>query len=95
MDGKGSLEISTYDEGDQVCVKISDTGAGIPKELLGKIFDPFFSTKGPDQGDGLGLYIVDQITKKYDGDIIVDSREGVGTTFTVSFPIADQDNMEG
>jgi signal transduction histidine kinase len=95
MGANGNLEISTYDEDDQVCVKISDEGAGIRKELLGKIFDPFFSTKGPDQGDGLGLYIVDQITKKYNGDIGVESREGVGTTFTISFPKADQDNMDG
>jgi signal transduction histidine kinase len=95
MGANGSLEISSYDEDDQVCVKISDEGAGIRKELLGKIFDPFFSTKGPDQGDGLGLYIVDQITKKYNGDISVESREGVGTTFTISFPIADQHNLGG
>lgn len=95
MGANGSLEISSYDEDDRVCVKISDEGAGIRKELLGKIFDPFFSTKEPDQGDGLGLYIVDQITKKYNGDISVESREGLGTTFTISFPIADQDNVDG
>lgn len=95
MGASGSLEIGTYVEDGRVCVKISDTGPGIRKELLGKIFDPFFSTKGPDQGDGLGLYIVDQITKKYNGDISVESREGVGTTFTISFPIADQDDIGG
>lgn len=95
MGAKGSLEISTYDEDDRVCVKISDQGAGIRKDLLGKIFDPFFSTKGPDKGDGLGLYIVDQITKKYDGDISVESHAGVGTTFTICFPIADQDSIGG
>jgi signal transduction histidine kinase len=91
MGAKGSLEISTYAEDDQVCIEISDKGAGIRKELLGKIFDPFFSTKGPDQGNGLGLYIVDQITKKYNGDISVESHEGVGTTFTICFQAANQE----
>ena len=92
---QGSIEISTCDEDDKVCVKISDQGTGIRKELLGKIFDPFFTTKGPDEGDGLGLYIVEQITKKYHGDISVESHAGVGTTFTICFPIADQDSIGG
>jgi len=91
MDGKGSLEISSLQQGDRVQIQIQDRGSGMHEERLAKIFDPFFSTKGPDEGDGLGLYIVQQIVKKYDGTISVESQEGTGTTFTIQFPIAGAD----
>jgi signal transduction histidine kinase len=86
MQGKGVLEISTGHEANGIWVKIRDTGPGIPDEKLKKIFDPFFTSKGPDEGEGLGLYIVQQIVKKYEGTIGVESRLGVGTTFTIQFP---------
>jgi len=86
MAGEGILNLSTSLEGDQVCIRIRDTGAGIKEENLGKIFDPFFTTKGPDEGEGLGMYIVQKIIKKYGGDIAVESEEGKGTTFTITFP---------
>lgn len=91
MDGKGVLEISSRREDNRVRIQVRDRGSGMPVENLGKIFDPFFTTKGPDEGEGLGLYIVQQIVKKYDGNIRVESQEGVGTTFTILFPIVAED----
>jgi len=89
MAGEGILTLSTALADDQVCIRIRDTGAGIKEENLGKIFDPFFTTKDPDEGEGLGMYIVQKIIKKYNGDIAVESEEGEGTTFTITFPVIE------
>jgi len=89
MNGKGGkLVLSTRLLNDSVEVKVSDDGMGIPQKYLNKIFDPFFTTKKPGEGTGLGLNIVSRIVNKYEGTIDVESREGMGTTFTVKFPIA-------
>lgn len=74
-------------ENDYVRIDIIDSGVGIPDELIGKIFDPFFSTKEKDQGIGLGLAMVDSIVHQYNGFINIDSKIGVGTVFTVYLPI--------
>lgn len=89
MDGKGRLELLTRTSGNSVLVRISDDGPGIQKEHIGKIFDPFFTSKGPDKGTGLGLNIVYRIVQKYDGNIIAESEEGKGASFTITFPIGD------
>jgi signal transduction histidine kinase len=67
-----------------VIVSIQDSGAGIPREHLGQIFDPFFSTK--ERGTGLGLALVQQIVVEHGGRVDVTSGAGEGTTFTLSFP---------
>ena len=64
---------------------IGDSGRGIPHEDLGKIFEPFFSTKR--KGTGLGLAIVHQIVENHGGKIEVESREGWGTTFRIILPM--------
>ncbi len=69
----------------RLVVRVSDSGAGIERGDLGKIFDPFFSTKA--QGTGLGLALVQQIVVDHGGQIDVDSAPGRGTTFTLAFPI--------
>jgi PAS domain S-box-containing protein len=87
MDGKGGeLVLSTKALKDSVEVKVSDEGAGIPQKHLNRIFDPFFTTKKPGEGTGLGLNIVYRIVTKYEGTIDVESKEQVGTTFTIKFP---------
>jgi len=88
MDGekKGPLILSTRSLKDFVEVKVSDCGMGIPQKYLGQIFDPFFTTKNPGEGTGLGLNIVYRIVTKYEGTIDVESKERVGTTFTIKFP---------
>jgi signal transduction histidine kinase len=69
----------------KVLIKISDTGIGIPDELLNKIFEPFFTTKTT--GSGLGLACVERIIKDHDGSIIVNSKKGVGTEFIIELPL--------
>jgi two-component system sensor histidine kinase HydH len=70
---------------EQIQVSIADTGKGIPPEDLGKVFEPFFSTKR--KGTGLGLAIVHQIVEAHGGEIQVESKEGEGTTFQITLPV--------
>jgi signal transduction histidine kinase len=65
---------------------VSDTGPGIPAEVLPKIFQPYFTTKGPRQGTGLGLNIVQRLIKEGKGALHVHTRQGEGTTFTIYLP---------
>jgi signal transduction histidine kinase len=72
----------------KVMVSVTDNGAGIPKAVLDKIFQPFFTTKPTGEGTGLGLSLsYDIITKGHDGEIKVDTVEGQGTTFTIVLPV--------
>jgi PAS domain S-box-containing protein len=68
-------------------VSIQDTGCGIPKENIPKLFHPFFTTKTT--GTGLGLSICHKIVEAHGGTITVDSKEGLGTTFSIQFPLED------
>lgn len=86
MEGKGKLIISTQAQNGSVVAKISDTGPGIPKKYLTKIYDPFFTTKEQGKGTGLGLNIVHQLVVKCGGHIDVTSKMGKGTTFLIMFP---------
>jgi len=67
-------------------IKITDTGIGISKEKILKIFDPFYTTKPVGKGTGLGLSITWEIIQKHGGAIYADSEEGLGTTFTITLP---------
>jgi signal transduction histidine kinase len=70
-----------------LAVKIIDFGSGIPHHILGSIFDPFFTTKGKGKGTGLGLSVSQGIVGKHGGRIRVSSREGAGSSFTVTLPV--------
>lgn len=72
--------------GKYVQLFISDTGCGIPENLVGKIFEPFFTTKGRVEGTGMGLSMVYGIIKEMKGEITVDSEEGLGSTFEILIP---------
>lgn len=85
MENGGDLTLSTRCRGDEVLLRISDTGSGMSDEVLAKIFEPYFTTK--DFGSGIGLTIVYKIIKEHRGEISVMSQEGKGTTFTLSFPV--------
>ncbi len=73
--------------GDYIVIGVSDTGCGIPPELLGRIFDPFFTTKEPGQGTGLGLSTVYGLVKKLGGAISVYSEPDRGTSFMIHLPV--------
>lgn len=81
----GTVEIELFKEGNQVKLTVKDEGVGMPEELITKIFDPFFTTKDVGEGLGLGLSICHSIVEKYQGKIIVESKEGKGTIFTLQF----------
>ena len=74
-----------YAVSDSAVVRIADTGTGMPKDQLDKIFEPFYTTKS--SGTGLGLSIVRNIVREHKGTITVDSREDFGTVFTMEFPL--------
>ncbi|MCK4418876.1 GAF domain-containing protein [Candidatus Aerophobetes bacterium] len=83
----GELRIITSTHNNKVRIKVSDTGMGIFKENLDKIFNPFFTTKEPGEGTGLGLAFVHTIIERYGGNIRVESEKEKGTTFTIELPI--------
>ncbi|GAB4268717.1 MAG: hypothetical protein Kow0092_22580 [Deferrisomatales bacterium] len=93
MDGEGVLTVRSYAEPDgaRVCVAFSDTGPGIPPNVQGRIFDPLFTTKEPGKGTGLGLSLSYNIVKMHRGDIRVHCPPTGGTTFTVVFPSAEEE----
>jgi two-component system NtrC family sensor kinase len=87
MGDSGKLTVASHRAGDQVEIDISDTGSGIPDDVLPKIFDPFFTTKPVGEGTGLGLSIVHKIVQSHGGTIKVRTAPKKGSTFTISFPI--------
>ncbi len=97
MSNGGKLTISTRDDAGRIYVSFTDTGTGIPRELLGRIFQPFFTTKGPigkskTPGTGLGLSVSYNIVARHGGDLVVESEIGIGSTFTINLPIALPDD---
>jgi two-component system, sporulation sensor kinase E len=85
----GKLQVCTQQLGNEVRLKISDSGVGIPEENMDKIFEPYFTTK--DFGSGLGLTLVYKIVKEHLGDIEINSKVGEGTTIALSFPIPQKE----
>ena len=85
-DSGGKVNVSIKDTGNQFALIVKDTGQGIPKENLKRIFEPFFSTKPPGKGTGLGLFVTRGIIEKLGGEIEVTSRLGHGTSFCVKIP---------
>lgn len=84
----GELDLTVERSGKQAVLRVQDTGRGIPSTHLPKVFDPFFTTMPVGKGTGLGLSISYAIVQQHEGQIDIASEEGVGTTVTVSFPLA-------
>ena len=82
----GRITIKTKKDEDQACILITDTGPGMSEEVKRKIFDPYFTTKGP-QSDGLGMSVSHGIITRHEGEIEIHSEEKKGTTITVKLPI--------
>ncbi len=88
----GQLTIQAFRRGDFVVVQVQDTGPGIPKHDLERVFEPFYTTKAVGKGTGLGLSICYGIVEKMGGHISVQSGLGVGTTFIVQLPITETEH---
>jgi GAF domain-containing protein len=82
----GTITLTTRATAGAVEVSVADTGVGMSEEVRRRIFEPFFSTKGP-KGTGLGLAMVYGIVARHGGEVVVASREGQGSTFTIRLPI--------
>lgn len=88
--GGGTITVTLSERAGVACLVVQDTGGGIPEELLGKVFEPMFTTKPLGQGTGLGLAIVhDLVTGRFGGSVAVASQVGVGTTFTINLPLPE------
>ncbi len=86
MPSGGTLTVRTWAEGGFAHIEVADTGQGIPAENVTRIYDPFFSTKGPKKGTGLGLSITYGIVQEHNAIIEVNSELGRGTRFHLEFP---------
>jgi signal transduction histidine kinase len=87
MEGNGTLTLKTGTSGDWICIEISDTGPGVPPEIVPKIFEPFFTTKEVGHGTGLGLFVSYGIIENFHGRIEIESTPGKGSTFRVLLPV--------
>ena len=85
---KGKITVTAKQDAGRVFIDIKDTGSGIHDDKLKELFNPFFTTKDPGKGTGLGLFIVRQVVEKNGGKICLkETKMGEGTTFTVEFPV--------
>jgi len=82
----GVIRIKVYEEDGQCIIEFEDTGVGISQDKLSKIFEPFYTTKKPGKGTGLGLAMVELIINRHNGKIDVESEVGKGTKFTIKLP---------
>ncbi len=82
----GEILLKCWHDTEFVYASVSDTGSGIPEEVMERIFDPFFTTKEEGQGTGLGLSISHEIIKRHHGELLLESIVGQGTTFRIRLP---------
>ncbi len=93
IEEKGKITIRAEEKDDKINIEIEDTGHGISEDKIGQIFNPFYTTKDPGKGMGLGLFIVRQVVERNRGRISARSRVNGGTTFILEFPVAKR--LEG
>jgi signal transduction histidine kinase len=83
---EGNILVVARRDGTRIIVEVSDNGPGIRHEVIGRVFEPFFSTKGPGEGTGLGLFLSRDIVRRHGGELRVRSTPGRGATFIVDLP---------
>jgi signal transduction histidine kinase len=88
MGSNGFLRVVTGSDDSHVWVSIGDTGGGIPPETIDKVFQPYYSTK--EDGNGLGLHVVQRIVRAHGGEIVLESAENKGLVFTIRLPRIDR-----
>jgi CheY-like chemotaxis protein len=86
VEGNSNKLIDDIEEGHYIEIFVSDTGTGIEPEIIDSIFEPYFTTKAPGEGTGMGLAMVQGLVGSYGGKILVDSQLGKGTTFKIYLP---------
>jgi two-component system NtrC family sensor kinase len=86
VEGRGSIRVTTALEGERARIEVADTGAGIPAEMLVRIFDPFYTTKEAGKGSGLGLAISATLAEALGGALTVESKPGAGSRFRLWLP---------
>jgi signal transduction histidine kinase len=94
MEDGGTIEIDARRSGDRVRLTITDSGRGIPAELLPRIFDPWVTTKPAGRGTGLGLSITRDAVTRHGGTIVAESVPGVRTTFTIELPLGEPEGAD-
>lgn len=92
VDATSQIADSKLTPGEYVMLEVSDTGVGIPTGFVGRIFEPYFTTKEVGKGTGMGLAVVHGIVKAHGGSIQMQSDPGRGTTFKIFFPATDEDS---
>ena len=90
MPDGGNIDVETHREADEVVITVGDTGIGIAEDDLPRLFQPFWSSKGVGIGKGMGLAMTHGLVKLHGGTISVQSKVGVGTTFTIRLPLAQE-----
>ena len=93
MKNGGTIRINLSRSESSIALSVQDNGVGIPEKNLQRIFDPFFTTKSEGEGTGLGLSVSFGIITRHRGQISVDSKPGLGTTFTILLPIDQEDDV--
>ncbi len=83
------IDLAGLSPGEYLRLAVKDTGHGMPPEVMERVFEPYFTTKKPGEGTGLGLSVVHGIVNAYEGGMTVESRPGIGTTFQIFFPIIE------
>lgn len=91
IEEEGEIVITTEYNNNMLKISIADNGIGIDKEHFSKLSDPFFTTKPPGEGTGLGLYITYDIVKAHNGNVSFESELGIGTEFVITFPVKEME----
>ncbi len=89
IEGKGTINVKSYHADDFIFIAITDNGCGMDEDALNKIFNPFYTTKEVGKGTGLGLSVSYSIIKKFNGEILVNSKVDTGSTFTIKLPVME------
>ncbi len=90
QNNSGLLKISARKEQNKVVLEFEDNGTGMTEEQIAHAFEPFYTTKEPGEGTGLGLWISYQVVQRHEGSIRIDSREGEGAKFIIELPCTRQ-----
>ena len=93
----GTITVGCSEQDGVITAYVKDTGVGIPEDIQDKIFEPFFTTKEVGKGTGLGLFLCQKIVADHNGEMLLESEQGTGTTFYVKIPlpevVADKDEF--